>query len=98
MMLLWRISQVEGSQRVYEIFLVGESAKLFPIWWNSKKIKQTAGSTHAGETISMSEAVSMAVFISILFSELTIGKTYSGILPIVCVTDCKLWFKVIIVG
>ena len=78
-----------GSQGGYIILLVGERGKFSPIWWSSKKIRRVVHSTLAAETISMTEAVDMAIFISTLFSEITSGKPNPGRLPIICITDCK---------
>ena len=78
-----------GSQGGYIIFLTGASGKVSPIWWNSKKIRRIVHSTLSAETISMSEAIDTAVFISTLFGELTTGITDPKCLPIICVTDCK---------
>ena len=84
-----------GSQGGYLILLVGDSGKFSPIWWNSKKIRRVVRSTLAAETISMSEAVDMSVFLATLFAELTIGRPQSNIIPIVCVTDCKSLFDAV---
>jgi len=84
-----------GSQGGYLILLVGQSGKFSPIWWNSKKIRRVVRSTLAAETISMSEAIDMAVFLATLFAELTTGKPQPKILPIVCVTDCKSLFEAV---
>ena len=83
-----------GSQGGYIILLVGESGK-FSIWWSSKKIRHIVHSTLAAETISMSEAIGIAIFISTLFSELTTGKPDPHELPIICITDCKSLFEAV---
>ena len=51
-----------GIQGSYVIFLVGKSGKFSRIWWNSKKIRRVVRSALAAETISMCEAIDMAVF------------------------------------
>lgn len=78
-----------GSQGGYVIFLSTKSGRLSPIWWNSKKIRRVVRSTLAAETLAMSEAVDMGIFIATLFGELIKGKPDPCILPIVCVVDCK---------
>ena len=78
-----------GSQGGYLILLVGKSGKFSPIWWNSKKLRRVVRSSLAAETLSMSEAIDMSVFIATLYAELTKGKPDPKSLDILCVTDCK---------
>lgn len=78
-----------GSQGGYLILLVGESGKFSPIWWNSRKIRRVVRSTLSAETLSMSDAIDMAVFIATLYSELTKGQPDPTNLNVLCITDCK---------
>lgn len=52
----------------------------------SKRVKRIVRSTLAGETLAMSEGIDNAIFLSTLFSELTIGDVAHAA-PITCVTD-----------
>ena len=78
-----------GSQGGYLLLLAGTDGKFSPLWWNSKRIRRVVRSTLAAETLSMSEAVDMAIFVATLFSELTCGEAKAQNIPIQCVTDCK---------
>ena len=84
-----------GSQGGYLILLVGDDGMFSPIWWSSRKIKRVVRSTLAAETLSMADAIDVAIFIRTLYAEINTGKVDSKLLPLVCVTDCKSLFDAV---
>ncbi|KAL2093504.1 hypothetical protein ACEWY4_010816 [Coilia grayii] len=75
-----------GTQGGHLIVLMGENGKFSPLSWQSKRVKRVVRSTLAGETLAMSEGIDNAIFLAMLFSELTSGCTDHSP-PIICVTD-----------
>lgn len=75
-----------GSQGGHLIVLMGEDGKFSPLAWQSKRVKRVVRSTLAAETLAMSDGIDNAVFLAMLFSELTTGGTEHSP-PITCVTD-----------
>lgn len=76
-----------GTQGGALIALMGKSGKFSPLFWQSKKIRRVVRSTLAGETLAMSDGIDNAMFLAMLYSELTTGKADLNSLPLICVTD-----------
>lgn len=85
-MLLWGKLPNGGSQQDYMI-LLGESGKFSLPWCCSKKIRHVC-IILAEETITMPEAVDIAVFTL----EITTSESNPWLLPIVHATDCNTFF------
>ena len=49
----------------------------------------------AAETLSMADAIDVAIFIRTLYAEINTGKVNSKLLPLICVTDCKSLFDAV---
>lgn len=75
-----------GTQGGHLIILMGENGKFSPLAWQSKRVKRVVCSTLAGETLAMSDGIDNAIFLSTLFSELTVGSVEHPT-TISCVTD-----------
>lgn len=75
-----------GTQGGHLIILMGENGKFSPLAWQSKRVKRVVRSTLAGETLAMSDGIDNAIFLSTLFSELTVGNVEHPT-TIICVTD-----------
>ena len=78
-----------GTQGGSVIFLANENAEVLPICWTSRKIRRVVRSTLAGETLAMTDAIDMGIFVSTLFSELYNGSADGNKFPLSCITDCK---------
>lgn len=75
-----------GTQGGHLIILMGENVKFSPLAWQSKRVKRVVRSTLTGETLAMSDRIDNAIFLSTLFSELTVGSVEHPT-TIFCVTD-----------
>ncbi|XP_062409954.1 uncharacterized protein LOC134100639 [Sardina pilchardus] len=76
-----------GTQGGHLILLMGENGRFSPICWQSRRIRRVVRSTLAGETLALADGIDNAIFLSTLYSELTVGDCKHSGLPIVCVTD-----------
>lgn len=76
-----------GTQGGALIALMEKTGKFSPLFWQSKKIRRVVRSTLAGETLAMSDGIDNAMFLAMLYSELTTGKADLNALPLICVTD-----------
>lgn len=76
-----------GTQGGALIALMEKTGKFSPLFWQSKKIRRVVRSTLAGETLAMSYGIDNAMFLAMLYSELTTGKADLNALPLICVTD-----------
>lgn len=84
-----------GTQGGYLILLANESGQFSPICWGSRKLRRIVRSTLAGETLALSDAIDVGVYLSHLYAEITGGIADSTHLPLVCVSDNKsLWDSV----
>ena len=73
-----------GTQGGHLIFLMGENGKFSPLAWQSRRVKRVVRSTLAGETLAMSDGIDNAIFLSTLFSELTVGSVEHPIRKNLC--------------
>jgi len=77
-----------GSQGGYFIITKGDSQKMNPISWQSRKLKRVVKSTLASETLALSEGIDNAFNTSMLFAEL-LNNNHQKTFPIQCFVDNK---------
>ena len=67
-----------GSQGGQIILLADKKNNVCPIYWNSTKIKRVARSTITAETLSLSDACDISIFLSKIVSELVPSSSNSN--------------------
>ena len=79
-----------GSQGGFVIMALGETGKVNPVTWQSKKIRRVVRSTLASEALALADGIDCATSVATLYNELMYNKsTLEGGVHIRCVIDNK---------